>query len=215
MYGDYLVVEDLVSVAEQNRLAKFVGSSEIPYRLYASYQHHFDELKEQLPEQQLLDPRFIDPIQLSHHVYMDEENGQEPQVASSFEKFVPLLLSLKNFFGDYKLLRMKINCGFIQPGEYLYTPQTPHVDLQYDNGDPIDHWVCLYYLDTNDAPTYFFDKELRIVKKITAQKGRAILFDGSTLHAGSNPALEPLRFVLNIVVKPAKTPTSILNVLNP
>ena len=199
MYGDYLIIPSLVSVAEQNRLAKFVGSNELPYRLYASYQHHFDEP----------DPRFVDPIQLSHHLYHDGE-GTSPH----FERFVPLIMELKNFFGNFTLYRVKVNCGLVQPGDEKYTPQTPHVDLQMEDGSAVEHWVCLYYIDHSDAPTYFFDKDLNIVKTIYPEKGKAILFDGSTLHAASNPALEPFRFILNIDLKPEIIPERTLNIFD-
>ena len=202
MYGDYFFVRNILSVADQNILSKLVASSDLPYRFYVSH-NYFDGEP---------DPRFVDPMQLTHHLYMKEDGENKEIVSPHFEKFVPLIMSLKSYFGNIQLLRMKVNAGFMQPEEVRYTPQVPHVDLKYDNGEVVPHWVCVYYLDYNDAPTYLFKENLEIAEKIKPEKGTALFFDGSTLHAGSNPALEPLRFVVNIDFIPEKIPSKIFNI---
>lgn len=67
---------------------------------------------------------------------------------------------------------------------------TPHIDYKFN------HLVLLYYINTIDGDTVFFDKDEKIVERITPRRGRAVLFDGSILHASSNPTLGP-RIVIN------------------
>jgi len=70
----------------------------------------------------------------------------------------------------------------------------PHIDLQWD------HWVCLYYVNDNEAPTTLY-KQTRLDTRsedmtnvsweplITCEpkKGRALFFDGKYYHSSSSP----------------------------
>ena len=79
-----------------------------------------------------------------------------------------------------------------------YESQVPHVDLQYDNGEPVDHKVLLYYINDSDGPTYFFNESYELQDTVYPKPGRAIIFDGSNIHAASNPVRSPFRMVVNI-----------------
>jgi ectoine hydroxylase-related dioxygenase (phytanoyl-CoA dioxygenase family) len=79
-----------------------------------------------------------------------------------------------------------------------YESQVPHIDLQYDNGDPVDHKVLLYYINDSDGPTYFFNEACELQDTVYPKPGRAIIFDGSNIHAASNPVKHPFRMVINI-----------------
>ena len=79
-----------------------------------------------------------------------------------------------------------------------YEPQVPHVDLEYDNGEPVDHKVLLYYINDSDGPTYFFNEAHELQDTVYPKPGRAIIFDGSNIHAASNPVRSPFRLVVNI-----------------
>lgn len=57
------------------------------------------------------------------------------------------------------------------------------------------HHVLLYYVNTTDGDTVMFDGN-KVVERIPPKRGRAIIFDGSILHASSTPSLSP-RIVIN------------------
>lgn len=226
MYGDYLVVDDVLEVADRKILSHLTSSPAFPYRFHASYKTH-DALGEGEAFHKMENGglHYVNPPQLTHHIYMEEEEKTSPQ----FEHFIPLILSLKKYFGNYSLLRMKVNCSFILTEKELnphnlmttpnlYPPQIPHIDLQYDNGTIPDHWVCVYYINDSLAPTYLFDQQMRIVKTVTPRTGRALLFDGQTYHAASNPHFSDdnaLRYVVNIALKPEHVPHGYSNALSP
>lgn len=225
MHGDYLVVDDILEVADRKILSHLTSSPSFPYRFYPSYKTHevldegggFNKMENSVVP-------FVNPSQLSHHLYDLSEEKSSPH----FSEFVPLLMSLKTYFGNYSLLRMKVNCSYIlserdlNPQNLmtlpnLYPPQIPHVDFQYDNGSIPEHWVCVYYINDGNAPTYLFDKDMRVVKSIAPKSGRALLFDGQTYHAASNPHFSDdnaLRYIVNIALQPEFAPHGYSNALS-
>jgi len=56
-----------------------------------------------------------------------------------------------------------------------------HVDMK------LPHVVVLYYVNDADGDTFFFNNSREIVDRVTPKKGRAVVFDGLTLHASSMP----------------------------
>jgi len=63
------------------------------------------------------------------------------------------------------------------------------------------HLVLIYYVNDSDGDTVLFDNDtLKEVKRVSPKKGRALLFDGSTKHAGSYPT-KNARFLININFK--------------
>ena len=66
-----------------------------------------------------------------------------------------------------------------------------HVDMK------IPHTVILYYVNDADGDTFFFNKSREIVDRVTPKKGRAVVFDGLTLHASSMPSKD-YRISLNL-----------------
>ena len=113
----------------------------------------------------------------------------------------PIFDVLKNKFGSIELLRAKVNLTFPYPPMVKYEPQMPHLDLQYDNGEPVEHKVLLYYINDSDGPTYFFDESYEITDSVHPKQGVGIIFDGNRIHAASNPVFNPFRLVLNINFK--------------
>lgn len=66
-----------------------------------------------------------------------------------------------------------------------------HVDMK------IPHKVCLYYVNDTDGDTFFFDRNRQVCNRISPKKGRAVVFDGLTLHASSMPS-KKYRISLNL-----------------
>jgi hypothetical protein len=86
---------------------------------------------------------------------------------------------------------------------------TPHIDIP----DP-GYKSLLYYVKDSDGDTFVFNetwrdtgnskKPLTLRKRVSPQKGKAVVFDSNTWHASSNPRQSQNRVVLNFVfqVKP-------------
>ena len=147
--------------------------------------------------------------QLTHHLFMAGEEGQSPH----YPILTPILNSIQDIHGDILLYRAKVNVNMpdgyrdpvIVPGSNSprYVSQVPHTDLKFENGNSIPHLVCLYYVNDSDGPTFFYDNDLNVIEKVNPSRGTAVIFDGDTLHAGSNPILTPLRFAININFLPS------------
>ena len=127
------------------------------------------------------------------HTFIDSGKCNSPTWLSHLD--IVFKEILKPFDIDKeKIERMKIN---YQP---QYHPpkgkihNNPHVDFDGD------FKTVIFYLNTCDGATYFFDKE-KISKKIESEANTLIQFDGNLLHAGSHPQQFQQRLVLNINYK--------------
>ena len=100
-----------------------------------------------------------------------------------------LCLSDKANINPYFLHRMRF-------GLYLPLKDAPlHNNMHVDIKQP--HTVILYYVNDADGDTFFFDRNRECVDRITPKKGRAVVFDGLTLHASSMPS-KNYRISLNL-----------------
>lgn len=188
----FTVQNNFLEVAHERLFKDFVASASFPYRFYPS---HVDYLPPDSVLAARLEKGEICPAnQLSHLLYIHGEDNVSPH----FKTFEPLILGVAKTFGRITPLRAKVNVTFPYPPYLNYEPQMPHVDLQDDQGRTIQHMVFLYYFNDSDGYTYFYDDSYNEVLKIEPKQGTAIFFDGSILHAASNPANFPYRFVFNM-----------------
>lgn len=103
----------------------------------------------------------------------------------SMENFVRILMPLismnkKKFGLDPKNL-FRVRLGLHLPTINKPLHNNPHIDTQ----EP--HTVVLYYVNTVDGDTFFFDKDFNITGRESPEMGKAIMFDGLTLHSSSIP----------------------------
>jgi len=70
-----------------------------------------------------------------------------------------------------------------------------HHNAHVDNDNP--HDVVLYYINDADGDTFFFDSDGIIMHRETPERGKMVIFDGSTYHASSSPS-KNIRMTLNI-----------------
>lgn len=170
------IIDNFISPQNQDEIEKYVYSESLPYRLHKIHNFGFGVKS---------------PLQLTHHLYMHDEG-----TSSHFPVIKPIYGSLLKRFGDITLFRAKVNITTPIPPYNKIHSQEPHIDLQYDNGASINHLVCLYYINDSDGPTIFYKDSGD--QQINPKKGTAVIFDGSIVHAGSNPLNNPFRAIINI-----------------
>jgi hypothetical protein len=180
------VIDNFLTPEEQYNLLEYVADRKFAYRLYSSHIFTDDKF--------FLDRGFHAPVQFSHYLYMEGENNVSPHLNIA----LPLLKQLERIHGKITFFRCKVNLTTPYPPYNNYEPHIPHTDMKYDDGKKIPHLVCLYYINDCDGPTYFFNNEYKIIDMVQPAIGRAIIFDGSILHASSSPVLNPYRFIMNI-----------------
>ena len=103
----------------------------------------------------------------------------------------------------------------------LYFPMEPHQSHQPHIDSDHPHTVMLYYVNDSDGPTYFYKKTSYAKEnpqdvdnygpptdEVVPKKNTAVVFEGNTYHASSNPS-EGVRIVMNFNF--GKEPTHNMN----
>lgn len=214
------IFNNFISPKTQQIFFDFVSSSAFPYRFQDVHNESAGVAqKRYYPSDSLSDSRsdsvsdsfnstiYANPKQLTHHLFMKE--GEEEQKSPHREGLksphypilTPFLESIYSIVGDFDLLRAKVNVTMPDPRFEAYTSQVPHIDLKYDDGNELPHVVFLYYINDSDGPTYFYNEELEVIGSVPPSMGTCVMFDGGTLHAGSNPNITPFRYALNINIQ--------------
>lgn len=179
------IFNNFITPKEQKELYDYVKSNKMPFRIYPT--HIFQK-------NDPLEGKIHAPEQFSHFMYMHDEEKISPHMAI----LRPVFDKLQSVIGKITLFRAKVNLSLPYPGLNNYEPQVPHTDMAYDDGRKIPHQVFLYYINDSDGPTYFFNENGELTDAVEPRMGRGVLFDGSQLHAASNPIKYQFRFALNI-----------------
>lgn len=121
------------------------------------------------------------------HMFLENGEIKSPW----YPNFEPILIMMSE---ASKLSLDKLDR--IRFGLYLPLLGAPeHNNIHNDYSEP--HTVVLYYVNDSDAPTYFFNQQHQVIDTVMAKKGRAVIFDGSILHASSCPKVGS-RITLNL-----------------
>ena len=59
------------------------------------------------------------------------------------------------------------------------------------------HTTLIYYLDSNDGDTLFFDEDNKVIHRQSPEANQAVVFDGLIKHASTNPS-SGTRLTLNM-----------------
>lgn len=125
----------------------------------------------------------------------DLENKEYEEVFSAF--------CLKHKIDVTNIIRARVVVTTTSTDEDKHS--YPHVDHL------LDHDVFLYYVNTSDGDTVFFDKVLgeenldpKIIKRSTPRAGKAINFSGKIFHALFLTNKKTVRCILNIEYKRKK-----------
>jgi hypothetical protein len=179
------IIDNYISIEDQGYLYGYFTDPQVTYRFYRSHIYHEDRKWNHAP------------MQMSHHLYESESDIASKHLPAISK----LVANLAGVVGNIRLLRAKVNVTSPYPPMMNYEHQTPHIDLQYDDGTAVEHKVLLYYINDTDGPTYFFNNKKELTDTVYPKKGRAVIFDGSQIHAASNPVKNPFRFILNVDFK--------------
>ena len=133
----------------------------------------------------------------SYNFYLESNyNNIEPkEIISPMYNFIaPMLLEafdkLNVDFSLSDVFRSRARLTVQQPElDATNRSDTPHRDYVFP------HWVLIYYVHTVDGDTLFYENDV-VVERIQPKRGRVCLFDGSTIHSSTTPALGP-RIIIN------------------
>ena len=125
--------------------------------------------------------------------HITESNSSYGYIIADILKEFKKKLNLKN---NLEILRAKINFQTQYQNNKKNNINSPHYDFQVT-----EHYVILYYVNDSDGDTHLFDNEGNLMESVNPQKGSFLIFDGNTLHAGSNPINSKKRLIINIDIK--------------
>ena len=94
-------------------------------------------------------------------------------------KYFDNVLPIIHFIKKHELRVLRVNSFLQFPNPSFKTYDTPHYDLPTRKNK---YTVFLYYVLDSDGDTVFFDKNKKIIKKVTPKQGTAVMFDGKYLH---------------------------------
>lgn len=126
----------------------------------------------------------------------------------------PLVYAIAEANGQPLKELYRIRIGFLPKNdEPEYEYNTPHLDFLWD------HYTACYYVNDSDGDTILFDKkisdmglsvseevmrsyvektEFKIVKRVSPQKGRVVIFDGKRFHSSTKPRNHKRRLVITV-----------------
>jgi len=181
-----MICDDFLDEEQQNLIISRIDNPNFIWTVACDHTVGYDLSKEFEN-----DTRFKETPQLVSLVMTD--NNPSCVFHQDFTNVLKTFLVKNNFRAEF-IHRIKVNN---QELDLSFTDDmfnTPHVDWNFP------HNVMLYYAIDSDGDTALFDRidgHLTIVERITPRKGRAVLFDGQTLHAGRPPSTSTRRLIIN------------------
>ena len=127
---------------------------------------------------------------------------------SSFVDFQNIILEplKRTIGGKFEIQRIKINYNAQEIIEHKGSCYVPHVDIEGGGG-----MTGIYYINDSDGDTVIFNEsgnepirnhqEISVKQVIKNKRGRLVIFDQNSLHAGCPPILSNKRLVINFNFK--------------
>jgi Rps23 Pro-64 3,4-dihydroxylase Tpa1-like proline 4-hydroxylase len=149
----------------------------------------------------LLDSKTYDNCQFTHTFVRD---GQATSNAWSSLASIAQYLIMREDLGELDIFKVKLNLttpNHNYPNDHHYPA---HVDVTNEDTTPAEGYTAIYYVNDSDGDTIFFKDrtDLNIdfeeIARVTPKKGRVVLFDTKTFHAGQAPINTQTRLVLNM-----------------
>lgn len=163
-----IIKDDIISQQYQNHIQNIITNTEFPWAF-------LQDVTNYVPKTSVVNPAF------SHIVFY------ENNISRYYDVFHSLLLTIcdKLNIQILNLYRIRIGC-LLRSNDN----SSPCFHTDFD----IEHKTLLYYVNTSDGDTLVENGDE--YAKITPKSGRVLLFNGSKLHASSNPIISPYRFVV-------------------
>jgi hypothetical protein len=184
----FLIFKNILTIENQNSIENQFYDKKFPWYLTPN-KHTVDD---NLVQKYKNNNNVIDYLQFVHTFYdywQGETNINSPRYNLVLEVLKEFMNNLK--IQKFKLMRAKANLTTQHTKNNKNIYNTPHIDLK----EP--HIVLIYYVNDSDGDTILFDKKLKIIKRITPEKGKFLLFDGSILHSGQHPIKSNSRVLIN------------------
>lgn len=190
-----MIFEDLIDKQTQDLIEKDVLSQDFPW-FFCPYTIDLTNATEL--EKTFVYEQGLNPHQFVHIIIRDNKvNSQK------IELIKPILQNLAE--------KMQKNI-YVEKAKFNFLPQAvsnnyhyPHVDVKSDSNEMMS---MIYYVNTCDGDTYFFNDTgpktktvTKVVDKVTPKKGKAVIFESKQFHSGSSPVDSEKRIVLNVVFK--------------
>ena len=193
------VFDNVITLGEANEIQKAINNSDFPFYIGAGgLQFGTGTVGYDIFEEHGYDPNVKDHFHFVHSVIGWEVETNKSVVNSTADELcVNLMNKFMKHIGEnsYEIYRAKINLS-PQHKRPEGTYCVPHTDIERE------HMVVIYYVNDSDGPTYLFEEDGRtIIKKVDPKKGRFLMFDGRTKHAGSHPIDNTYRIVINYNIK--------------
>jgi hypothetical protein len=186
MFDTDVIVEDtLIPVELQDQIHQLLEDPFFPW--FLSEHKNTTSAPEDYQYYKSISKNTFEYTQFTHEFISKEKiNSKFVDYPMSIFQIVSASLNFNS-----KVIRVKANLCPKVNIENIDAHQTPHIDSDQN------HWVMLYYVNGGDGDTFLFDNNLSIKHRITPKKGRVVLFNGNTLHAGMHPRTHDYRIVIN------------------
>lgn len=183
MLPTVLIADDVISIENQIDLETYFTTAPIPWN-YVNAAKQYEPPGVGAPDS-------VNYKQFVHLIYLDDSH----HVNQSFPLFVPLLSAIP--VEIEKLLMIKASMTVSDPNRPANSYGKAHVDFTQAPDNLI---TCVYYTCESDGDTVIFSKVDGVyteTQRIPPKRGRMIIFDGKTYHAGSCPTSSDPRIVVN------------------
>lgn len=177
------VIKNFLSITNQNNLEQLLFDNYFPW--YTSTDYTAPNIYK--------NKNILDYSQFVHVFYSFRNNTSN--IESTFTNVINE--NLINHIGKYfnlselNIMRIKANLQTQHKKSNKNTFNNPHKDSK------LNHISAIYYVHNTDGDTYFFNDNLKIIKKVKPEKGSIVFFKGNILHAGGHPIKNEKRVIIN------------------
>lgn len=181
------IINNFILPYYQDKIENILTSNQFPY-FYGE-----NTVNLNLTNTYFIDNKTSDDPQFTH-ILVENGNINSNYFSLYIKRIIDKLEEELGF--PCKVLRCKVNLNIKSTN--IGTYNTPHID----NLDTRSI-TAIYYVNTSDGNTYFFDKKYgSIIKEITPTKGTLVWWRGLQFHAKASPSISNKRIVININLLP-------------